>query len=117
MTEFQHKTLADGRWNSFSFSQQMANIGSEVSRAIKWKKKGRTDQMEKAVIRCLELIDLTVLSRQEYIAKTEKSTDGAIRELMRNREVICDYFLGDNEYNSKDESLMKYFDQFAMVGR
>ena len=115
MTEYQHKTLADGRWNSFSFSQQMANIGSEVSRAIKWKKKDRTDQMEKAVIRCLELIDLTALSRQEYIAKAGKNTDGALRELMRTREVICDYFLGDNDYNSKDGSLMKYFDQFAMI--
>ena len=115
MTVYQHKTLADGRWNSFSFSQQMANIGSEVSRAIKWKKKGRTDQMEKAVIRCLELIDLTVLSRQKHIAKTGRGSDGTIRELMRNREVICDYFFGDNEYDSKDESLMKYFDQFAMV--
>ena len=84
MTAYQHKTLSDGRWNSFSFSQQIANIGSKVPLAIKWKKKGRMDQMEKDVIRCLELIDLIVLSRQKHIAKTGRGTDGAIREFMRN---------------------------------
>ena len=39
MTEYKHKNPADGRWNSFSFSQQMANIGSEVSRGHKMEEK------------------------------------------------------------------------------
>ena len=29
-----HKTLADGRWFNFSLCTQLANIGSEVERAI-----------------------------------------------------------------------------------
>jgi hypothetical protein len=30
----QHKELASGRWKEMSLSEQMANIGSEVSRAL-----------------------------------------------------------------------------------
>lgn len=116
MTEYQHKTLAAGRWGDLPFHKQMANIGSEISRAIKWKRKNNEEQMQKAVTRCLELIDLTVLSRQKYMRKMGKDRDGALRELMRNRECICDYFLGRNEYDCNEGKLMKYFDQFAMIG-
>ena len=34
-----HKELASGRWFSLSLFEQMANIGSEVIRSIKWKNK------------------------------------------------------------------------------
>ncbi|PIQ89256.1 MAG: hypothetical protein COV72_03975 [Candidatus Omnitrophica bacterium CG11_big_fil_rev_8_21_14_0_20_42_13] len=34
-----HKELASGRWHELSFFAQMANIGSEVERAIRWKNK------------------------------------------------------------------------------
>ena len=33
---FQHKQLAEKNWVKLSFCQQMANVGSEVERAIKW---------------------------------------------------------------------------------
>lgn len=33
-----HKGLTKKRWYSFSFYQQMANVGSEVERVINWKK-------------------------------------------------------------------------------
>ncbi len=36
---FQHKNLAAGRWHKISFLKQMANIGSEIERAISWKNK------------------------------------------------------------------------------
>jgi hypothetical protein len=39
MTEFIHKSLASGRWQKLTFPEQMANIGSEVGRAIQWGKK------------------------------------------------------------------------------
>ena len=36
-----HKELAEsGRWADMPFVEQMANIGSEVFRAGKWKEKG-----------------------------------------------------------------------------
>jgi hypothetical protein len=36
----QHKNLAAGKWNSLAFFEQMANVGSEVERAIIWREKG-----------------------------------------------------------------------------
>ena len=35
----QHKELANGRWSELSLSKQLSNIGSEVSRTIKWQEK------------------------------------------------------------------------------
>ena len=32
---FQHQSLAEGRWFTLSLAEQLANIGSEVSRAIR----------------------------------------------------------------------------------
>ena len=81
---FQHKNLAEGRWAQMSLSEQMANIGSEISRALNWKKKDNNEYCEKAVIRALELISLTLDT------VTVKSH---IRELARLREVLLDYFL------------------------
>jgi hypothetical protein len=34
---FEHKELARGRWLELSFFEQMANIGSEIERTIKWR--------------------------------------------------------------------------------
>ena len=111
--DYQHKSLAEGRWEELSFSRQMGNIGSEVSRAVRWKKKGNNKQMENALIRCLELIDITVACRQKQILKEKKHNDGALRELLRSREVICDYFWGNNEYSCDEKKLIEYFDRFA----
>ena len=36
----QHEGLASGGWEKLSLCEQMANIGSEVSRALNWRKKG-----------------------------------------------------------------------------
>ena len=55
--------------------------------------------------RALELLDLTITSR----IKAHHST----HELLRLREVLCDYFTGDNEYGSTPDSLNRYFDFFS----
>ena len=57
---YQHKDLAAGRWGQLSFIEQMANIGSEVERALNWRIKKNTDYAQKAFERALELIDLTL---------------------------------------------------------
>ena len=59
MSEY-HQQLAAGRWQQFSLVTQLANIGSEVERAIKWKQKGNDEYFQRAFERMLELIDLTV---------------------------------------------------------
>ena len=35
----QHKDLAAGRWADMTLVERMANIGSEVERALKWSAK------------------------------------------------------------------------------
>ena len=102
-----HKELAEsGRWAALSFAEQMANVGSEVFRAGKWKSKGKIDRSRQAADRALELLDFTVSAR---IAE-QKSP----RELLRIRELLCDYYYGHNEYASTVESLSGYFDPFYM---
>ena len=53
---FQHKELAAGRWSTFSLVEQMANVGSDVGRAINWKAKGNLPYSQKAFERALELL-------------------------------------------------------------
>ena len=105
---YQHKALADGRWAELSFSEQMANIGSEVERALKWKEKGNAEYAEKAFYRALELFDLTIKFN------TNKS---AFKELTRLREGFCGFFTDDNIYNLSAEFLRKYFYYFTISAR
>jgi len=101
---YQHKDLASGRWERMTFLEQMANIGSEVERALNWKAKNNAPYAQKAFERALELLDLTL-----------DSVKGAARlkELLRVREAITDYFLGSNQFNSTEASWRKYFLPFA----
>lgn len=32
----EHKALAEGKWAEMPFCAQMGNLGSEVSRSVKW---------------------------------------------------------------------------------
>lgn len=104
-----HQGLTADKWSQFEFVEKMANMGSEVERAINWKLKKNFDYSWKAFERALELIDLTL--------ETEISYPPRLRELCRVREVFVDYFYGDNEFNSTDESWKKYFLAFAYAAR
>lgn len=101
---YYHENLSGGRWNDFSFPEQMANIGSEINRALSWKNKNNLDYSRKAFERGLELLDFTI--------KDIKNKD-RLRELSRLREVLADYFYFDNIYNSKSESFQNYFYAFT----
>lgn len=102
-----HKDLTSNHWNKFNLFEQMANIGSEVFRAISWKKKDRK-LSQLSFERTLELFDLTINDN-----KNKKS----LKEICRTREVWADYFAGDNEYKSTDESWQKYFYAFNWAAR
>lgn len=105
---YQHKELAAGRWSRLSFLEQMANIGSEVERALNWRAKGNAAYSLRAAERALELMD--------FILDTVK--DGArLKELARTREVLVDYFFGTNQYLSTAESLRRYFSCFTYAAR
>lgn len=105
MIHVQHSELASGKWKTLSFFEQMAHIGSEVERAIKWRKKGKHEYSQMAVVRALELIDLTLAG--------SKQTSSRLREVARVREVIVDDFYGQNTFRSTDSLWQKYFYPFA----
>ena len=105
---FQHKNATSGRWFQFSIIEQMANVGSEIFRAIKWKNEGNKEYSQSAFERALELFDLTIMD-----PKNRKR----LKEITRAREVVVDYFFGDNIYGSTDENLEKYFYNFNYAAR
>ena len=104
----QHKALASGRWKELSLVEQMANIGSEVSRAMRWRRKGNTEYAQRAAVRALELLDLTLDAGHSY---------PRLREIARVREAVVDYLFGSNEFASSDALWQSYFDHFSYAAR
>ena len=104
----QHKELAAGRWNALPFVEQMANIGSEVERALNWQAKHNLDYSQKAYERALELVDLTLDCALSFTR---------LKELARVREAIVDYFSGSNQFVSTESSWKKYFSCFTYATR
>lgn len=86
-----------------SLSEQMANIGSEVSRALNWEKKGKTVFCRNAALRALELVDLSLDARWSL---------PRFKEFARLREALVDYFFGSNGFSSSEALWRKYFDHF-----
>ena len=105
----QHKTLAEGRWFTFTLAKQLGNIGSEVERAITWKNEGDDGQSRKALYRGLELFDLSL--------QDDRWNYPQLKEIARARELVCDFLAGDNEYGSDEIFLNDYFTQFAIASR
>ncbi|MFO7899243.1 MAG: hypothetical protein R6V58_09300 [Planctomycetota bacterium] len=103
-----HKELAAGRWFELTLMEQLGNIGSEISRAIKWR--GRDEQnFMGAIERCLDLFDLT-LSDPRWKGRRR-------REIARAREVLCDIVYGESQYSTTLEDLDRYFTSFALIAR
>ena len=101
--KYQHQKLASGGWEKLNFFEQMANIGSEVERAIIWRNKNNDLYSQKAIERAFELLNLTIASHQ---------TQKKLKELTRLREMLVDYFFGQNQYSSTDQLWQKYFYAF-----
>ena len=94
------------KWHSFSLHQQMAHVGSEISRAISLQQKNDKENTEKSVMRALELIDFIV---------ADNRWKGRLFEILILREVICDmFFAGGSNYHTKPSFLKDYFLFFAL---
>ena len=105
---FFHKEISDEYWFNLSIYEQIANIGSETTRAFNMKKKDFSDYLWKSIDRMLDLIDLTI--------KGEKNIY-RMRELCRLREVILDYILCNNSYEVPESFFDKYFVFFGLRAR
>lgn len=96
------------RWYEFSQVEQMANIGAEVGRAINWRKKNNQEYSKQAFYRALELIDFSI---------DDPKNKNSLKEILRLREILADYFMGDNIYHSTDQGWEKYFSPFNFAAR
>lgn len=107
--KYHHQDLASGRWQKLSLIEQLANVGSDVERTIKWREKNK-NRSQMAFFRTLELLDFT-------IADPKNKKLPKLKELCRLREVLVDYFFGDNLYHSSDKLWHKYFFPFNWAAR
>lgn len=103
----QHTELAAGRWHTLPLMEQLANVGSDVARALRWRDKD-PQLCEKAFVRALELLDLTI---------GDPRWKGRRKELTRARELLCDAMLNGKEYGSDLAGLDRYFYHFAVAAR
>ena len=94
-----HQVQAQGKWFTLSLMEQLANIGSEVQRALR--AKNDQERFRSAIIRCFDLFYLTLSDKRWKGSK--------LRELARLKEVLADAVLGGELYGSTLESLDKYF--------
>ena len=102
-----HPDLAAGRWGRLSLAAQLANVGSEVGRMLRWR--GRDEGLAaRAFERALELLDLTL---------ADPRWRGRLREIARARELLCDAALGGREHGATLEDLDRYFLEFALAAR
>ena len=102
-----HQTQASGGWHQRSLLDQLANVGSEVGRTLKWKSRN-PELSEKAFIRALELLDLTI---------SDERWKGRRKELTRARTLLCDAMDGGREYGTTLEDLDRYFLAYAVAAR
>ena len=102
----QHLILAAESWSKFSLEEQLGNIGSEVSRAIR--SKGDAEYYWGAVSRALDLFYLTII---------DPRWKGRLKEIVRTKELFCAAALGSNEFKTTLEDLDRYFTYFALVAR
>lgn len=104
----QHREFNKERWFKLSLVEQMANIGSEVIRSLKWAEKNNRHYADLTNQRALELFDLTLSDRTHV---------SGLKEIARCRELWLDYFVGDNQYHQTADQWKKYFLAFNYAAR
>jgi hypothetical protein len=96
------------RWQTFSLAEQLAHVGSEVTRARIWQEKNSEESFRQALERALHLLDLTI---------ADSRWSSRLSELTRLREGICDYYSNSKNYNINLRSLEDYCSFSLMTGR
>ena len=94
-------------WLTRPITYQMGNIGSEVSRSLKWSAKGNQSRADKAIDRALELFDFTI--------EANVGNHARLTEVLMAREEFCDYFFGGNSFHTESDKMQRYYDGFVMM--
>jgi hypothetical protein len=97
------------RWRRFTISEQLANVGSEVERAIRSHQAGQQTRFDNALTRALALFDLT--------ATDERWRGRRRREILRAREEFCRLFFDPVVSPDSVAGLTRYFLAFAVNAR
>ena len=94
------------KWSKLSFAEQLGHVGSEISRARHWHEKGDKPSRDKALERALELIDLTI---------DDKRWKEKLKEIVRLREIICDWLFEQKNYEIEPVALEHYCTDFLLA--
>jgi hypothetical protein len=97
------------RWMTLTLIEQLANVGSEVERAIRAFEMGNQTRFAGALERALELFDFTVADSRWRGPRR--------REVLRAREEFCRLFFDDSVPADSAAGLRRYFLAFAMAAR
>ena len=92
-----------------ALAEQMANIGSEVDRALRARAGGHASRLDHALPRALELFDLT--------AADDRWRGARRREILRTREVFCRVLFTAEHGDDDGRRLSAYFLAFAALAR
>ncbi len=92
------------RWWKMNVGQQIANVGSEVARAIRKKNKGDKEGAEEFCIHAVEMLGYSKLDPKNVNRR---------KELLLAQEELVDYILGENRFGNDDISIMKWYDAFC----
>jgi hypothetical protein len=98
---------AAARWHTLSVSEQMANVGSEVERALR--ARAKPERLDAAMTRALELFDLSATDPRWPLHRR--------REILRAREEFCRLFFDAEVPERSVEGLRRYFLAFAVAVR
>lgn len=101
-----HK-ITQNEWGKLNIVEQMANVGSEVSRTINWKRRSKEDA-EISFRRALELLLFTIMDPKNKVR---------LSELTRVKETLCDWYTKGGKYSTTDNDWQKYFLEFAIASR
>ncbi len=108
MTPPLHRDAA-ARWAGYTLAEQMANVGSEVERALRAHAAANPARLSGALDRALELFDLTVAD--------DRWRGRRRREILRTREQFCSVVVGGGAPEGTAARLSRYFLAFAVLAR
>lgn len=92
-----------GKWLKRSLAEQLANVGMDVYRTIRWKAKGNLTYSNGALERAFELLWFTMEDPKNQVC---------LKELNTLKEMLTDHFMGNNIYQTTDEFWDRYFYAF-----
>ena len=90
-----HAGLAAGRWTTLTLSAQLANVGSEVGRAVRAHAQDNPERSVAALDRALELFDLSLADERWHGRRTE---------ICRARELVCDFLVSEGRPTSSRQT-------------